>query len=62
LATIDIVVKLYYEKVLDEKFKSTSGLHAFMDKAMDQVQKDHTSTFTKHLSVYNPTFGPKFLK
>jgi hypothetical protein len=33
-----------------------------MDKAMDQVQKDHTFAFTKHFPICDPTFGPKFLK
>ncbi len=33
-----------------------------MDKAMDQVPKDYTHAFTKHLPVCDPTFGPKFLK
>ncbi len=55
-----MAIKLYYEEVLDEKLRSPSILHALMDKAMDQVQKDHTSTFTKHLLVYDPTLGPKF--
>jgi hypothetical protein len=34
---VDIVVKLYYEEVPYEKFKSTSRFKALMDKAMDQV-------------------------
>jgi len=29
---------------------------------MDQVRKDHTSTFTKHMLVCNPTLGLEFLK
>jgi hypothetical protein len=33
-----------------------------MDTVMDQVWKDHTFAFIKHLLVYNPAFGPKFLK
>jgi len=57
-----VVVKFYCEEVLDEKFKSTSKLQALMDKAMDQVRKDHTFAFTRHLLVCDPTFGSKFLK
>jgi hypothetical protein len=34
---VDIVVKLYYEEVPYEKFKSTSKLYALMDKVMDQI-------------------------
>jgi hypothetical protein len=33
-----------------------------MDKAMDQVQKDHTFTFMKHLPVCNLDLGSEFLK
>jgi hypothetical protein len=33
-----------------------------MDKVMDQVRKDHTFAFMKHLPVRDPTLGPKFLK
>jgi hypothetical protein len=32
---MDIAVKLYYEEISDEKFRLTSRLWAFMDKAMD---------------------------
>jgi hypothetical protein len=59
---VDIVVKLYYEEVLDEKLRPPSKLHALMDKVMDQVQEDHTSTFTKHLPICNHPFGFEFLK
>jgi hypothetical protein len=37
ITTMDITVKFYYEKNSVEKFKSTSKLHALMDKAMDKV-------------------------
>lgn len=33
-----------------------------MDKVMDQIWKDHTFAFTKHLFVYNLVFGLEFLK
>jgi hypothetical protein len=59
---MNMVVKLYYEEVSDEKLKSPSKLLVLMDKAMDWVQKDHTSAFTKHLLVCDPTHGPEFLK
>ncbi len=29
---------------------------------MDQVRKDHTFAFTKHLPICDHAFGPKFLK
>ncbi len=60
LAPTYMAVKFYYAEVLDEKLKPPSRLQAFMDKAMDHVQKDHTSTFTKHLSICNLIFGPEF--
>jgi hypothetical protein len=62
LVAIDIIVKLYSKEVLNEKLRSASRLHAFMDKTMDQVWKDHTSAFMKHLLVYNLILGPEFLK
>jgi hypothetical protein len=33
-----------------------------MDKVMDQVWKDHTSTFMKHLPICDLTLGLEFLK
>jgi hypothetical protein len=33
-----------------------------MDKVMDKVRRDHTFTFMKHLPIYDPILGPKFLK
>jgi hypothetical protein len=62
LVVANVVVKLYYEKVWDEKLKSPSRLQALMDKAMDQVQKDHTFAFMKHLPICNLAFDFHFLK
>jgi hypothetical protein len=33
-----------------------------MERAMDQVKKDHYSTFCKHLLVFDLALGPNFLK
>jgi hypothetical protein len=33
-----------------------------MERTMDQVRKDHYSTFYKHLQVCDPSLGPYFLK
>jgi len=35
LTTVDIVVKLYYEEVLDENLRSSSRTKALMDKVME---------------------------
>jgi hypothetical protein len=32
---VDVVIKFYYEEVLDEKLRSPFKLHALMDKVMD---------------------------
>ncbi len=32
---MDVVIKFYYEEVLDEKLRSPFKLHALMDKVMD---------------------------
>jgi hypothetical protein len=57
-----VVMKLYYEEILDENLMSPSKLQALMNKKMDQVQKDHTFAFTKHLLVCDPAIGLEFLK
>jgi hypothetical protein len=59
---MDMAIKFYYEEVSDEKLKSLFRLQALMDKAMDQVQKDHTSTLIKHLLVCDPVFSLELLK
>jgi hypothetical protein len=33
-----------------------------MEKAMEQVKKDHYFVFFKHLPVCDPTFGTNFFK
>jgi hypothetical protein len=62
LAVMNVAVKLYYEEVPNEKLRSPFRLQALMDKTMDQVQKDHTSAFMKHLLVCDPVLGLGFLK
>jgi hypothetical protein len=37
-------------------------LKEHMEKAMDQVRKDHYSAFCKHLLVCDLVFGQNFLK
>jgi len=32
-----------------------------MEKAMEQVRKDHLITFTKHLPIYDLALSPKFM-
>ncbi len=63
LATaIDVTVKLYYKGVLDPSFNSPSRMQEFMEKAMDQVRKENFNAFLKHLFIYNPILGNKFLE
>jgi hypothetical protein len=57
LVAADMAVKLYYEEVPNEKLSSPSRLQALMDKAMDQVWKDHTSAFIKHLLICDLILG-----
>ncbi len=49
-------------KVIDEIFRSPSRLQALMDKVINQVWRNHTSAFMKHLPVCNLALGPEFLK
>jgi hypothetical protein len=52
--------------VADEKIpnqeRSTIKLQEHMEKAMEQVRKDHYFTFCKHLLVYDLALGSSFLK
>jgi hypothetical protein len=57
-----VAVKLYYEKIPNPMKRSTNKLQKRVEKVMEQVWKDHHSTFCKHLPVCDPTFGPYFLK
>jgi hypothetical protein len=59
---MDVVVKLYYEEILDNKRKSTVKLQECMERAMEQVHKDHYFAFYKHLSMCDHGLGPIFWK
>lgn len=59
---VDVVMKLYYEEVLDPSFHSPSKMQELMEKTMNQVRKQNFSAFLKHLFVCNPIIGDKFLK
>jgi hypothetical protein len=51
-----------YEEFPLEADYSLIKLKEQMEKAMEQVRKDHLSSFCKHLFVYNLAFGMNFLK
>ncbi len=53
---------MYYEKFPLEVDCSPIKLKEWMEKAMEQVKKDHYFVFCKHLLVCDPTFGMDFLK
>jgi hypothetical protein len=55
-------MKMYYEEFLLEADCSTDKAKEQMEKAMEQVRKDHSSTFCKHLFVCNPALGTNFFK
>jgi hypothetical protein len=57
-----VVVKLYYEEVLDPAKRSTTKVQEHMENAMEQVKKDHYSAFYKHLLVYDQALGFDFIK
>ncbi len=56
-----MVVKFYYEKVFDLTKRSTTKLQECMEKAVEQVKKDHYSAFYKQL-VCDQALSPDFLK
>jgi hypothetical protein len=37
-------------------------MQLFIEKAMDQIWKNHFIAFTKHLPIFNLTFEPKLLQ
>lgn len=58
----DVVMKLYYEEVLDLALPSPSRMQELMEKAMDQVRKENYSDFLKCLPICDPIFGKEFLE
>lgn len=59
---VDVMMKLYYEKVIDLTFPSPSRMQELMEKAMDQVRKENYNAFLKHLPICDPIFGKEFLE
>jgi hypothetical protein len=59
---MDVVVKLYYEEILNNKKKSIVKIQECMEKAIEQVRKDHYFVFFKHLSMCDLELGLDFLK
>jgi hypothetical protein len=53
--------KFYCENVPQEGDKSLAKMQELIEKVMEQVKKEHYSTFCKHLFVYDPGLGPEFL-
>ncbi len=58
----NVVVKVYYEDFPKGGECFFIKLKEHMEKAMDQVRKDHYSAFCKHLLVCDLVFGQNFLK
>jgi hypothetical protein len=58
---VDVVVKLYYEEVLNLNQSLASKMQTLVEKAMEYIKKDHLTTFTNHLLVCDPSLGPKFM-
>ncbi len=57
-----MVVKFYYEEVLNRAERSIGKLQEHMEKAMKLVQKEHYFSFYKHLPVCDMIIGLDFLK
>jgi hypothetical protein len=54
-------IELYCEKVLEEGGKSCKATIIDLEKAMEQVRKEHYLTFYKHLLDCDIAFGLEFL-
>jgi hypothetical protein len=50
----DVTIKLYYEEFLKGGEHSLIKFNECMERAMDQVKKDHYFSFYKHLHVCDP--------
>jgi hypothetical protein len=61
-AIAHVIIKLYYEEVLDPIQRSTSKMQMLMEKTMEHIMKEHLIAFTKHLLICYPSLGPKFLQ
>lgn len=59
---VDVVVKFYYEEVLNLSQRLASKMQTLTEKAMEQIKKDHLTTFTHHLLVCDPSLVPKFMR
>jgi hypothetical protein len=57
-----MAIKLYCEEVPQEGDISLAKLQIFMEKVMEQMRKEHYSTFCKHFTICDRAFGPKFLQ
>jgi hypothetical protein len=57
-----MVVKFYYEKVPQEGDTFPTKLQELMEKAMEQVRKEHYLAFYKHMTICDHALGPKFLQ
>jgi hypothetical protein len=59
---MDTAHQLYYAEVLDLAFHDSKVLSSLSNKAMENIKKEHMTTFHKRLLVCDPSFGPKFLQ
>ncbi len=58
--TKDVTIKLYYKKFPNTQNNSPMKLQESMEKAMDEVRKDHYLTFYKHLPICDPSLRHVF--
>jgi hypothetical protein len=56
-----MVVKLYYQYIPQEGDRFLAKMQELIEKAMEQVRKEHYLAFCKHLLVCDPGLGTKFL-
>jgi hypothetical protein len=56
-----MVVKFYCEDFPQEGDKSLAKMQELIEKAMEQVKKEHYSTFCKHLLICDLGLGIKYL-
>jgi hypothetical protein len=61
-AVVNATHCLYYANVLDLVFQNPEMLALLSNKAMENVRKEHMTTFHKILLVCDLTLGPEFFQ
>ncbi len=57
-----MVIKFYYEDIPQKGDRFPTKMQELIEKVMEQVRKEHYSTFCKHSPICDPGLGLEFLE